>query len=72
MIPYFLSLAGGPTSCLIFSPSDLRTMKRIPGWILSQAPIKFEAPWYMMKVARQDQMALDIVRGITFALVLFL
>ena len=47
-------------------------MKRIPGWILSQAPIKFEAPWYMMKVARQDQMALDIVRGMTFALVLFL
>lgn len=70
-ITYFLSLYGEAQS-FILSPSDFKTMKRIPGWTLSHALISASDPKLIMKVAKKMWMALVIEVGITFILVEFL
>lgn len=61
-----------PPQFLILSPSDLRIIKMIPGWILSQAPSKDSSPKLTMKVAKKVRIDFVMVTGITLFLVLFL
>ena len=68
---YLLSLTGALTF-LIAAPSDVRTMKRILGWIESQAYTRVYEPWQIIIVEKKVCTLFIILAGMTFVFVLFL